>query len=476
MPGKARKFAYELVAASFVVFMAGGCFYRAVPLVPAAVNQAVTGEADESIRVQVFRIEHPVLKPVVFDERNGLSPDEAAILAVAANPLLKAARDAKGLAHAQVIQAGILPNPRMSYSMEIPAGRDASGKVNAFALSADWDVNSLMVRDVRVAAAQAHRKSIDLEVAWQEWQVGEAAKLHVYRLLIAKKCLDVTEAAERVAKHLYAGVKKGLSLGLLASGQLLQARVVLHEARMRLLQARAEVKAEQVELNRVLGLPADRVVRLEKDAHLPVMEEIPPVQELVGNIEKVRLDLLALRYGYECREERLRAAIQSGFPRINIGFSGARDTDGLTTVGFDISISLPIFDRGQGRIAGERASRQQLFDEYAARLFEARTGIIKIYKGLGSTREQLQNIKSVVWHLQRLAERYRKAAGRGDLSVIDYYRVLLRLYQVNLEELALERRLVDLAVGLEIASGRYLFTGSETEQRAFKSDHHPETK
>jgi|GEM_PF-5916531 len=41
---------------------------------------------------------------------DGLSPDEAAILAVLANPGLKAVRNGNMVAHAQLIQAKLLPN------------------------------------------------------------------------------------------------------------------------------------------------------------------------------------------------------------------------------------------------------------------------------------------------------------------------------------------------------------------------------
>ena len=86
----------------------------------------------DTVRVQAKEIKHPLLKPIDFDIRNGLSPDEAAVLAVIANTKLRAVRDQRQLAAAQLLQAGILPNPQFSYSLAPPTGGATQGTVNAF--------------------------------------------------------------------------------------------------------------------------------------------------------------------------------------------------------------------------------------------------------------------------------------------------------------------------------------------------------
>ena len=105
----------------FLTLIFTGCAtYHPMPLDKAAVDKALAPPALESIPIKAELIHHPLLRPVNFDLRDGLSPDEAAILAVIANPKLRALRDQKGLAQAQLIQAGILPNPTISYSLDIP--------------------------------------------------------------------------------------------------------------------------------------------------------------------------------------------------------------------------------------------------------------------------------------------------------------------------------------------------------------------
>jgi hypothetical protein len=74
----------------------------------------------------------PLFASVPLNLRRGLGPDQAAILAVILNPKLRADRDRRGLAVAQLIQAGILPNPTISYTRDFVAGGSTKGTVTAY--------------------------------------------------------------------------------------------------------------------------------------------------------------------------------------------------------------------------------------------------------------------------------------------------------------------------------------------------------
>ena len=466
---KNYKFFAKTFAICLMILTLSSCtYYQPMPLTPEAIKQTLSVPPNDVIRIKISQFRHPILKPIPFDYNNGLSPDEAAVLAVIYNPLLKAARDARGIATAQVLQAGILPNPQVSLSFETPIGQNASDKKNALSIGLEWDISSLAVRNANIAAAHYHATSIDLEIAWQEWQVAEAAKLQVFRLFIAEKRFALTKKIKCLAESLYKAVETGVNMGAETTKTLLTAWKIRQNARQRFLQAQEEVISERLALNKILGLPSSKNIKLEKGIHLPTIKNIPPIQKLLKDVKKTRLDLLALRYGYKSQEERLRAAIQSWFPKISLGLIGAQDTDGVKTIGIGINISFPIFDKGQGRISFERATRQQLFDEYTARLFEARANIVKIIEMLHSTHKQLQNLGREIFNLQQLIKYYRKGVNQGNISIIEYYQVLLQKYAKELQKLTLQRRLVDLAIGLEIATGRYIFTGSKSTEIMLK--------
>ncbi len=88
-------------------FLAGCARFTPLPLPDRTELPAPTDMA--RIRMAANRIAHPLLPPIHFDERDGLSPDEAAVLAVLLNPRLRVARDDRRIAAAQLLQAGLLP-------------------------------------------------------------------------------------------------------------------------------------------------------------------------------------------------------------------------------------------------------------------------------------------------------------------------------------------------------------------------------
>ena len=141
-----------------LLFLIPACAtYEPMPLDQTAVAARLATPSMEAIQIQAKEIRHPILKPIEFDIRNGLSPDEAAILAVIANPKLRATRDQRNLAAAQLLQAGILPNPQFSYSLNPPTGGATQGTVNAFNYGLSWEITSTISRNAKIAAAKSER-------------------------------------------------------------------------------------------------------------------------------------------------------------------------------------------------------------------------------------------------------------------------------------------------------------------------------
>ncbi len=460
----------------FVVALLSGCAtYHPVSLTPDVVGKRLTPPAMQEIRILADKIEHPILKPVDFDARDGFSPDEAAVLAVVANPTLRAIRDRKGIASAQVLQAGILPNPRLSYSFDNPIGGAKSGTVNASGFGLSLDVASLITRSAGLDAARADAASVDLETAWQEWQVAEAAKMHVYRLVIAGGKLELAKQVEDNRRKAVDSIRQGVEMGEKTILELTTANGAWEEAKFAALSAKQEVESERLALNRALGFPADTTLPLEQDIEIPSWEDIPSREEAIDGIEDRRLDLMALRMGYESQEAKVRKAIKSQFPRISIGPTVARDTDNLTTAGFGVSISLPIFDHNQGRIAAERATRQQLLDEYLARLFEARADVSRILAEISGARERLKAVDESISTKKELVQVYKEAAQENTIPVLNYYHALNALDTKREEKLKLKRDMVDLGIAFEIATGRY-FTHRHVKGSTYAEPHSSERR
>lgn len=447
----------------FLGFAQACAIYKPMPLDHSTVAAKLAPPSMEAVRVQAKEIRHPILKPLDFDLRNGLSPDAAAILAVLTNPKLRSVRDQRGIAAAQLLQAGILPNPQFSYKLDVPTGGMTQGLVNAFGLDLSWEITSLISRGAKIAAAKASAASVDLDVAWQEWQTAQAAKLQVYHLLFLDKQLAVARHEEQRLRENLDLVKRAVDLGYMTIIDSAAAEAALQRVHASVLTTEQQREQERLALNQSLGFPPQEIVPLEQKIEPPSLKSLPSERELTDGIEERRLDLLALKNGYQSQEERLRSAILTQFPKITIGFSRAGDTGKVITTGFGITIDLPLFDRNQGSIAVESATRAKLFDEYIARLFETRGEVARILANMNSLQRQSEAAERSIPTLQNVVESYHKALLQGNADVLSYYNARTELTTKQMELLDLKRQMADLYIALEISTGRYLIPAEKKE-------------
>jgi outer membrane protein TolC len=440
-------------AVAAVLLLAGGCGSEP----PRDLGEAadLSPPSGDQVRVLASGLEHPILKPLAFDDRDGLSPDEAAVLAVVAHPVLRAARARRGIAAAQVIQAGILPNPEVLYAVGFPVGERSQEANTPHGGVLTWEVTSLLARSARIGAAEAQAAAVDLEVAWQEWQVSQAARMHAVRLLFLR---EEHRTAQAVADGLLDSVKvarQALELGQDSGLDLAVAESARSQAAAARLKVAEEEAAERLLLQRALGFPAENAVQLE-ETPLPAASDPPPAADLLESIEARRLDLLALRRGYESQEERVRAAVRGGFPRVRLGVLAEQDPQGVRTVGFGIAVALPIFDRGQGEIAKEEATREALFEEYRWRLFEARHQVAQILSQMDLLKQRLAVESEALEAERRLLVALAAAFEQGNIAAPAYYDARRNAGLREIEVLRLRRTLADLEIGLGIATGRDL--------------------
>jgi outer membrane protein, heavy metal efflux system len=243
------------------------------------------------------------------------------------------------------------------------------------------------------------------------------------------------------------------------------AETASNQAHDRFLTLQAQTVAQRLELNHLLGLPADTRVRLQPNIELPAHLDLPTSPGLLEGLEQRRLDLVALRAGYESQEAAVRAAILAQFPKINLGGNRMRDTSNVGSYGLAVTMDLPIFDRNQGTIALERATRQKLFDEYVNRVFEARADIARLLEEGQSLNEQIENAKVTEPGLERLVNAYRAAMDAGQADVLSYYTAWNNLAEQRSRILSLEQQLMQTRVSLELASGLYRLETLDKDKR-----------
>ncbi|MBI1189609.1 MAG: hypothetical protein GC200_02870 [Tepidisphaera sp.] len=443
-----------LVPLSAALLLAGCETYAPRPATEESLARDVAPPEAAQLAREAANLKHPLLGPVEIGADGSMTPQGAAVVAVIQNPSLRAARAQRGVAAAQLLQAGILPNPQLSLSMDFPISGATNGTLTAYGVGASWDVTALITHEQEQLAAAHAAQAVNLEVAWQEWQVALGAKLHAARALwLTRECKELESQVSQAEEVLQAS-RENTREGLQTVIDEQAAAAMVEKRRSALLASRTELSSEQGMLCQAMGLPIGTPVRLVEE---PGEASPAPGERWVDEaISNSRLDLAALRAGYASQESKVHAAVQSQFPKIGLGFTRARDTSDVGTIGFGITLDLPVFDRGQGRIGVERATRQQLFEELAARTFDAKADAMRAREELMSLEPQIEQASRTADRLTELAETLKAARTEGLTDAIQENQAAGDAADARLGVMNLRRQQDELRIGLEAATGRLL--------------------
>lgn len=432
--------------------------YHAQPITADAVEKALTRPQLDSIKVYASQLKHPLVKSMTIDGNGGFTPDELAVMSVIVSPALRALRDQRGVAQAQVIQAGILPNPQLSYAIDYPHGQYDPPVVPQKAFGLSWDLTALITHHAQVAAAQDTAKSLDLSVAWQEWQEAEDTRLRALRIASLEKRLPLARKVETTLQDTLNLTRQALQTGNKTLADLTSATELWTAAQNTRFDLETQLVAERAALNLSLSLPPAEVVQIKLDGDSSnrlmsagAQDDLAAAQDLAG-FEERRLDLVALKLGYESQEESVRAAVLGQFPKLGVDLAAGQDTTPIKTRGFGVTLDLPVFDRNQGQIAIGKATRQQLFDEYVQRVAEARSEVSTIRKNLRVLRQQLATVEASMPELRQLNASYERALRDRNIDLLAARDAEASLSTREIEYANLQQQILEQYSALEIAT------------------------
>lgn len=360
---------------------------------------------------------------------------ELSLLALNNSPDLRATRTQRGVASAQILQAGLLPDPVLSGSYGVllagPAVADAIGATLTANLTA------FITRPAQRAAAQAAARQTDASIVWQEWQAISRAQT---------LAIDLEEQA-RLLRRLddtLALLRRRLALtrGALAQGNATLQDLAPDIAAVTSLEtqrdaARLAQDQRWQQLDALLGLEPQIRPPIATRLRVPA---IPPAiaAALLATLPDRRPDLVALQLGYAAAQARYRASILAQFPALTLGPNYGNDTSRVQSLGPAVSLTLPLFNRNRGQVAIARATRTQLREEYAARLATASGGARALLANLALLERQRAAATAALPEAEALAANARRALAAGMIDELTYV-------QLETARLGAERR----AIGLE---------------------------
>lgn len=431
----------------FTLSLTGCVSYHALSLPTAAHYSALTVDR---AALNPF----PALKAHPFNPDLGLDALNIAMLAVSNNPELRLARQDTGVAEAQVYSAGLLPDPQLSLAHDIHV---AAGSQAASSIGLNYDLIGLLTHSLAKKQASESLHQAELTLLWQEWQVVGQAQLLITRLQMQQKTLTVLLQNQAIAKDRVNRMTKAMQTAGVTRDQVNADMVALQAVNSRIDDLKTAQQTARHDLNALLGLAADTQLNLKFDVQdmlqLPKVTDTQLIRIALDHINTHRPDLLALRAGYASEDAKLRQAIWSQFPSLNIGFTKARDSSGIPSQSLGISFNLPVFNGNRGNIAVEQATRQRMHEEYQSRLNQT------VFEVRRLQAEQQQNV--AVWQerylrLQQLQQDVEQAAPAHAQRLMDdqiWITLQNNMLSQTLDLLNVEQAIREQAVGLNTLLG-----------------------
>ena len=436
----------NLFGVILLLLLSGCAHYRQSPLPDASAVFAPSSLA--ILSADAARIDRPELAARSINFSAPLTLDALAVLAVLENPDLKAQRTRLGVNEAQSFAARLLPDPTIQGSFDkLLSGPDS---FNAFAGQLALDVNQLRMAGVTRAAAAATKRQVRLDLAWAEWQTAGQARLQGVRVLALQQQLPIARESSAVAEHLLEAVARAAGRGDIAAGEVDIRRQSALDATDKARTAEAELVTAQNELAKLLGLPPGTALSLAQAAE-PASP--PPAAALLQLALDRRLDLQALRAGYDAAEVDVRKAVLEQFPTLSLTLTGGRDTSNNYTLGPAIGFTLPLWNRNRGGIAVASATREQLKAEYVARLFQTRAEIAAAVAAVETLRRQRDALLDKLPAIQNFAAASGRAAARGDLAPALAATAQQAVRDRNLTLSQLNQQIAEQTIALELLSG-----------------------
>ncbi len=290
-----------------------------------------------------------------WDGRSPLTSDQAATLALRENRELRAELEQIAGARADLVQAGLLPNPVLSLAFRLPL----QGGNATFDADLVQQFTDVWLRPYRKAASQAELDRVVLSASDRALRLVANVRQTHARIVGTQRGLDLTRESEEVLRRSIQATE-----GRMRAGEATQLDVA--RVQQQLLGLEAVVKKEGGVLDRLkrdlllemgmAGASVDWIAQAPApEARSAALGDLVEA-DLVVRVREQRLDVAAARYLMEAKRQELSAADRRrGKPGVDVGASfEAADGDG--ELGPAVGLSLPIFDTGRARVEKARAA------------------------------------------------------------------------------------------------------------------------
>jgi outer membrane protein TolC len=303
-----------------------------------------------------------------------LTADTAVQVALLNSPALKAALADLGVSEAELVQAGRIRNPGLSF------GRIRGGGETEIDRGILFDFAGLITMPARRRIEQHRFEQAKLQAAAVAVQLAADTRGAYYTAVaaaqsatFAQQVLESAQASSQLAERMS-------KVGNWSKLDQARERAFYADAVTQLARARHAATASREQLVRLLG-----VWREQQDFTLPErLPDLPAQPQELRDAEAQalshRLDVLAARRDAEASAAALGLTTTTRFINVfDAGYANKSVTGSARQNGYEVSLELPLFDWGGARMARAEAQYMQSVHRTAAAALRARSEVREAY-------------------------------------------------------------------------------------------------
>jgi len=303
-----------------------------------------------------------------------LSMDDAIQIALLNNRGLQASYSELGIAEADLVQAGRLPNPGFTFS-RTHGGNDLSisrtftlGLLNVLTLPLSTRIESRRFEQTRLLAADAM-----LKVAADARRAYIGAVAAKQSAAYAEQVKDSAEAGAELALRMQ-------QAGNFSKLDYAREQAFYAEAVAQLAKARQQSVAAREKLTRTMGLWGSQA-QYDLPERLPDLPATrPELQDLEHFAMQNRLDIEAAKLQTQSVASSLGLSQATRFINaLDVGYQNNFTTSDGREQGYEISVEIPIFDWGASKVARAKAIYLQSANRVAETAINARSEVRESY-------------------------------------------------------------------------------------------------
>lgn len=367
----------------------------------------------------------------ILDSLNELRVEDAIGIAIENNPQLRAAGYRIDAASGRVVQAGLYPNPSLSFSGESIGADSGSGGETAYVIEQEIVLGDKLQRARDVA--RSDRSAAQAAFVAQEFAIATQVSGAYFKAVSAREQLTNHQELAALSTQLLDSVRSRVDAGSATETDRLRAEVINEQSQLELESAQYQLESAMRVLSSAIGL--EQAIDLPLVSLIDSLPVVQSYEEIIASTLESNSKVSHARIAIERARNAHKLAQADSTPSL-IASIGPRysDIDQETTMDVGLSLEIPLFDRNQGEIKATLSERLSAAADLQSVQLELLALVAEAWSDYQSSHSSAARYRELI--LPKAQQTFEMTQQAYQSGKVDYLRLL------DAQQVVIESRLV----------------------------------